>query len=344
VKGAGQRSGKGASLGDLEASIRTAGPGPLYLFYGNEPLLIDRAVAVVARSVLKGEEPGLNHEAFTGEDADPGGIAAAAAAYPMLGERRLVVVRESEKLRDTEPLVSYLRDPSPTTTLVFVSPKPDFRQKLFATLKEKAFVLECRTPYDDRVGAWIESEVRGSGRRITPEAAELLRLSAGRSLSEIGNELEKLYTYAGPKKDITRDDVAAVVGVSRQANTFDLHRALGASDTAGALGIVYRMLDRGENMTGCLVQMTHYFARLWLLAAGGSKNPAGVAALLGVKPFFVREYLDAAENYPPRRLERCFLALREADRKLKTSGGTPRQIMTLLILHITHGNGHAGRR
>ena len=37
---------------------------------------------------------------------------------------------------------------------------------------------------------------------------------------------------------------------------------LGKSDTAGALGIVFKMLERGENMTGPIVQMTHYFGKL----------------------------------------------------------------------------------
>jgi len=342
MKNVSARAPRGPSQRELETLIRTSGPGPLYLLHGNEPLLIDRAAALITRSVTAGDDSGMNHQVFSAEDSDARSIATAAAAYPMLGERRLVVVRECEKLRDTDTLVAYVRDPSPTTTLLFITTKPDFRQKLFLALRDKAFILECRTPYDDRMGAWIEEEVRGSGRSISPEAAELLRLSAGRSLSEIGNELEKVYTYVGEKRAITREDVAAVVGVSRQANVFDLHRALGESDTARALGIVFRMLERGENMTGTLVQMTHYFGRLWLLAGGGgSGNSAGVAALLGVKPYFVREYVDAARHYPAARLERCFLALREADLKLKSSGGTPRQIMTLLILRITRESGAA---
>jgi len=319
------------------------GPGPLYLLHGNEPLLIDRAAGLISRSVTGGTGAGLNEQVFSGEDSDAREIAIAASAYPMLGDRRLVVVKDAEKIRDTGPLVSYVADPSPTTTAVFISPKPDFRQKFFQALKEKAFLLECRTPYDDRIGAWIESEVRDAGKNISSDAVELLRLTAGRSLSEIGNELEKLYTFVGEKKDLSRDDVAAVVGVSREFNIFDLQRALGELDTPRALGIVYKMLDRGENMAGCIAQMTHYFGKLWLLAGGSAAGAPEAAALLGVKPFFVKEYLGAAGRYPPGKLEGCFIALRDADRKLKTSDGTPRQIMTLLMYRIAQiENSYAG--
>jgi DNA polymerase-3 subunit delta len=330
------RPSKGPSFADLRNSLGSAGPGSLYLLYGNEPLLIDRAVDAIIASAAGGTAPATNHETYSGEESDARSIAVAAAEYPMLGERRIILVREAEKLREPSTLISYISDPSPTTTLVFVSSKPDFRQKLFLALKEKAFLLECRTPYDDRIGEWIESEVEGAGKRIRPDAAELLRLSAGRSLGEIANELEKLHTFVGEKKEITREDVAAVVGVSHQYNSFDLHRAIGRDDTARALGIVYKMLDRGENMTGCIVQMTHYFGKLWLLAgSGGGGGTANAAALIGVKPFFVGEYLEALRRYPPSRLERCFLALRDADLRMKTSSGTVRQIMTLLILHLT---------
>jgi len=327
-------SPRGASLADLRASLASDGPGPCYLLYGNEPFLIDRAAAMITRAAVGGDDTGMNQEVFSGEDSDARSIAVAAAAYPMLGERRLVVVRETEKLGDPGPLTSYLADPNPTTTLVFISAKPDFRQKLFQGIRERARLVECRTPYDDRIAAWIESEVRDAGRSITPEAAELLRLSTGRSLGEIWNELEKIHTFVGERKKITREDVAAVVGVSRQYNIFDLQRALGKSDTAGALEIIYKMLERGENMTGPVVQLTHYFGKLWILAGTGG-NRAEARARLGINPYFMQEYLDASRRYPARRLERCFLALREADVRLKTSAGTPRQIMTLLILHLT---------
>jgi len=325
---------RGASLEELRSSLDSGGPGPLYLLYGNEPLLIDRAAGLITGAVTGGTGPGMNHDVFSGEDSDPRSIAVAAAAYPMLGERRLVFVRDTEKIGDPGPLGSYLADPSPATTLVFISHRPDFRQKLFQAIRDKAYLVECKTPYDDRIGSWIENEVKQAGKSIAPEAAELLRLSAGRSLGEIWNELEKIATFVGGRKEITRDDVAAVVGVSRQYNIFDLQRMLGKSDTAGALGIIYKMLERGENMTGPIVQMTHYFGKLWVLAGAGGDSPEA-RALIGVNPYFLREYLDASRRYPPRRLERCFLALREADLKLKTSAGTPRQIMTLLILTIT---------
>ena len=321
----------------LEALRRSLGSGeaaPIYLIHGNEPLLADRAVELVDRAVTGDAHAAIDREVFAGDECDARSVALAAAAYPMLGGRRLVIVRDADKLGDAGPLEAYVLDPSPSTTLVLVSRKPDFRKKLFQALKERAIVVECRTPYDDRIGAWIEGEVRSTGRTIDPEAAELLRLSAGGSLAEVANELEKLYTYVGPRTAIGMADVEAVVGVSRQFSVYDLQRALGGLQTGAALGILTRMIDAGENMTRCVAQLAHYFEKLWLLPPGGAGQEEA-ASILGVKPFFVREYLSARRNYTPEALDRCFQALRDADLALKSSAGTPRRTMTLLVHRIT---------
>lgn len=308
------------------------GAGPLYLVHGPEELLAGRALEMIGEAA-GGGSAGVDRQTF-GEDSDPREVTLAASAYPMLGGRRLVVVRDAEKLTGTGPLEAYAADPAPTTTLVVVSRKPDFRTRFFQILKERAVVVECRAPYDDRIGGWIESEVRAAGRTIDPEAAELLHLAVGGSLAEIVNELEKLYTYAGERRAITPADVERVVGISRQFSIFDLQRAIGELRAGPALAIVGRMIDTGENMTRCVAQLTHFVEKLWLLPPSGLP-PDQAASLLGIKPFFVREYLSARRNFTPERFDRCFLALRDADVALKSSGGPPRRIMTVLIHEMT---------
>ncbi len=328
------------SFESFRRSLEKGESAPVYLIHGNEPLLIDRAAEMIGRVAAAGDPSGMNREVFPGEESESREVALTAAAYPMLGTKRLVIVKDAEKLGDTEPLEAYVRNPSPTTILVVISSKPDFRQKLFQVLKEKAVLVECKTPYDNRIGAWIEAEVGDAGKSIDPEGAELLRLSVGSSLAELSNELEKLYTFMGERKAIGAGDVAAVVGVSRQFSVFDLQRALGELNTRNAMAVIGGMIDGGENMTQCVAQLTKYFEKLWLLpGAGVGQNEA--AALLGVNPFFVREYLAARRKFSAARLEDCFLALREADLALKSSGGTPRQIMTLLVHAITRNSAAA---
>lgn len=322
------------ALGEALAGDRLS---PVYLIHGSEPFLIDRSVEMIVQRALGTEPDRLNLEVFSAEEAESREITLSATAYPMLGGRRVVLVRDVEKVRDTgHHLAAYVADPSQSTVLVLTSSKPDFRQKLFQNLQKHAMLVECRAPYDDRMPAWIEAEARRRGRSVSREAAELIHLSAGRSLTDIGNELDKLLLYAGERKSIDVDDVSAVVGISRNFSIFDLQKAVGRGDSPGALEILARMMERGENMTGCVVQLTRYFEKLWLLP-DGPVSPREAADLTGVREFFARDYIAARRRYPPSRIEDCFRALREADLRLKTSAGTPRVIMTILLHRLLTG-------
>lgn len=321
------------ALGEALAGDRLS---PVYLVYGSEPFLIERSVEMIAQRALGAEPDRLNLEVFSAEDVESREVTLSARAYPMLGGRRVVLVRDVEKIRDTGPLAAYVADPSETTVLVLISSKPDFRQKLFQSLQKHALLVECRAPYDDRMPAWIEAEARRRGKSVSREAAELIHLSTGRSLADIGNELDKLFLFAGERKSIDVDDVSAVVGISRNYSIFDLQRAVGRGDSSGALEILARMMERGESMTGCVVQLTRYFEKLWLLP-DGPVSASEAAELTGVREFFARDYIAARRRYPPSRIEDCFRALREADLRLKTSAGTPRVIMTLLLHRLLTG-------
>lgn len=321
---------RGESFSALEESLGKGNISPLYLIHGNEQLLVDRALDLITTHALGPEKDRLNFQIFSAEDSSPRDIVLAAMAYPMMAGRRVVVVRDIDKLSDTGRLTEYVSDPNPSTVMLLTCVKADFRQKLFQELRKTAFMLDCRTPFDNRIPGWIETEVKRAGKSITPEAAELIHLSAGTSLSEMGNELEKLYLYVGKKRTIDVDDVAAVVGTSRSYSIYDLQRAIGVRDTGRALEILMRMIDHGENMTGVVARLTWYFEKLWLLPDRPGQ-PRDIASLLGIREYFAREYATARRHYSTEEITGCFLALREADLRLKTSGSTNRLIMTLLL-------------
>lgn len=330
---AGRNKDRGETFATFENALSKGALANVYLLAGTEQLLVDRAIDMIADLALGSGEDRLNFRTFSGEDADTREIVLAAISYPMFTGKSVVVVRDVGKLRNTERLVAYLSGPSPSTVLVLTSAKPDNRQKLFKLLQEKAFTLSCRPLFDNEVSRWIETEVKRAGRTITPEAAGLMHLSVGNSLAEIRNELDKLYLFTGDKKTIDEDDVASVVGLSRNYSTFELQMAVGLRDVTRSMEILARMIDQGENMTGCVVLMTWYFEKLWRMPdhPGSSHD---VVALLGVKEFYARQYIAARRNYSEAQIEECFRALRDADMRLKSSRGTPRVIMTLLLHRI----------
>jgi DNA polymerase-3 subunit delta len=321
---------------EVEASFRKKNFSPLYLFHGEEDFLVEETVQTFINHAVDESTKNFNLDIVYGSETDAKSVAALASSFPMMGERRVVIVREFDKLTNKDPLIPYIEHPSPSTSLLFISPKPDFRVKVFKLLKEKSTVVEFKQLYDNAVPNWINHRVEKLGKHISPEASQLMQSYVGRSLREIENEIKKLFIYIGEKGTIDVDDVHTIVGMSKQYNIFEMQQALGAKNLSRALEIVHHMLGVGESAIGIIVMLTRFYQKLWLIQDGLARKVSKeeIAGMLRLSPkqmYFLDAEIQSARRYSPEQLENCFIALLEADERMKTSQGSDTLIMTLLI-------------
>lgn len=322
-------------------TVRTA-----YVLYGEEDLLLDEALDAIVTAALAGADQGFNLDVMRGSEADGRDIVARASSFPMMAERRVVVVREADKLtgRDPDLLASYCERPSETTCLILAGTKPDFRRKPFVTVRKEGGAFEFRPLQQDALVSWIAGRVAARGRRIGPPAASLLAASVGGSLRELTNEIDKLFIFAGDRKEITQDDVSAVAGVSREFSIFELQKAIGTHSTPRAVAIMERMLDAGEKVPVIIASLATYFTTLWKIADLRRRGvPGGEhAAIAHVSPYFVREYYEALEHTTALDCERAIFSLADADETSKTTGQDVRHVMVALVLGLCGETGSGG--
>jgi DNA polymerase III subunit delta len=326
-------SQQGISREECERSIRKKSFSPVYLFYGEEDFLIDETVALILEHAIDESARSFNLDLCSGSDCDARQLAAMASAYPMMSDRRVIVLRDLDRLGAKENLVPYLLQPMASTVLVLITLKPDLRQKLYKTLQEHAVVVEFRQMYDNEIPDWIRRRIQSQGKTVTPEACQLLNSYLGRSLREIQQEIDKLFLYVGAKPGIDVEDVTAVVGVSRTHTIFELQRAIGRREIRPALSILENMLDSGENALGVLVMLTKYFQKLWAVQEilGSRISDFQLASAIGISPAFAGEYRSAAQQWTGEQIEGCFSVLTEADTLLKTGGPDARLVLTTMI-------------
>lgn len=330
-----------ASREDLLAAFRRNEFAALYLFCGDEDFLAGEALEALISSALRNSSKEFDLDIVYGGESSGSGVAALASSYPMSGPRRVVVVKEFEKLSARDSLLSYIEHPSASSSLVILSSKPDFRLKIFKSLAEHAVVAEFTSPYESEIPGWIMKRCEAAGISIAPEAAALIHSYVGRSLRDLQNELDKLSLFIGKRPKIGVDDVNAVVGMSRQFNVFELQASVGAREYARALEIVGHLLEAGESATGLVTMLTRYYARLWIIAdclrRKMSNKEIGVALKFNPRQMY---YLEAevknARRFSLDELESGFRALLGADERLKTSQGSVAVIMTLLLHRLFH--------
>jgi DNA polymerase III subunit delta len=335
VKRSTARRSSRLSIDDLSGAVRRGDVRNCYLFAGEEQFIADEAVTLLCDALIPDDERSFNLDIIFGNDVQAHEVTAIASSYPMMGERRLVIVRDADRIGKLDALTSYIKDPLESTVLVLICESPDFRRNPFRAFSDDS-VLECRPLYDNQIPQWIGNRIKRAGKTIAPEAATLLAGYTGTSLRQVSNELEKLDIYTANRPVITADDVTAVVGVTKAFNIFELQKAVGHMDVSAAVHILDRMIDRGESPVFIITMLTRFFRHLATVADLRTRNAtnAAIAQEIRVHPYFLDEYFSHLHHHTPDRFADRFRALLQADTDLKTTGKNPRLVLSVLLYQL----------
>lgn len=312
-------------LEDVQTQIRHGNLAPVYFFYGEEDFLQERLERELIAQVLPPEAQAFDLDRFYGPEVDGERVIAACRSVPVLGSRRVVVVRQMHRLPKARMLSAYLEQPAPHTVLLLrYEGTPNFTQPPYCRLQETAVVLEFRPLYEQQLYGWVREEVRARGRDIAPEAAMLLVGYVGSSLRALDQEIEKLCLYVDGSSVITAEDIEQLVGHSREYTVFELQKAIGQEDFDRAYRIVEHRLRNASAALGEALLMLNWLGRyllnLWKLheLRRMEASQEEMSRQTGINRYFIKAYLEDLRRYPPERLASAFLALEEADRALKS--------------------------
>jgi len=326
-------------IGDLKRKIYH----PVYLLHGEEPYYIDVITDLIEESVLTDSEKEFNQTVVYGRDIDPGSIIDMAKRFPMMGNYQVVIVREAQDIEKIENLQPYFEKPQPSTILVIAYKyKKIDQRKSFAKSADKAGVIyESAKIYDNKVPAWINEQVISKGFSIRPDACQLLAEYLGSDLGRISKELEKLLINLPAGSAIDTSLIERNIGISKDYNIFELQNALGVRDVAKANRII-RHFAANTKLNPMIVVLTvlfGFFMKLMIYHQLADKSKNIAAAALSVHPFFIKDYIQAAQNYSFRRLRTIIGLLREYDLRLKgmNNGSTEEsELLRELVYKILH--------
>lgn len=306
----------------LVTDIKNGNIKPIYLLMGEEPYYIDKISEFIEETVLTEEERGFNQMVLYGRDVEVVDVVSHAKRFPMMAEHQVVIVKEAQDLSRTfDKFEEYAKNPQPSTVLVlcYKYKSVDKRKAVYKAIKKTGVVFESKKLYDNQVPDWIKRVLSPKGYTITPKASQLLVEFLGTDLGKINNELEKLQIVLPKNTQITPEHIEENIGISKDYNNFELRKAIGAKDSVKAFKIVQYFADNPKDnpMVVTVALLFNFFSQLLQLHGMKDKNPRSVASALRVNPYFVNEYLDAARNFPMRKVSQVVALLREFDVKSK---------------------------
>jgi DNA polymerase III subunit delta len=324
---------------------------PLYLLHGEEPYFIDLISDFAEQNLLSAAEKGFNQTVLYGKDTDIMTVLGAAKRYPMMSDYQLVLVKEAQDMRGgkegddkkgMDPLLSYLENPLPGTVLIFCYKygKFDKRKKTYKAIEKNGLVFESIALYDNKIPEWIEDYAAGKGYKTDQQASAMMAEYLGNDLSKIANELDKLMLNVPAAQTVTVKHVQDNIGISKEYNVFELQSALGRKDPFKVNQIInyFAANPKANPIVLVMANLNSFFSKVLLYHYVKEKPSQNLAAELGVKPFFVKDYEQAARSYNYGKTMQIISLLREYDLKSKgvDSNDGPGELMKELMFKILH--------
>lgn len=324
---------------------------PLYLLHGDEPYYIDLVGNYIEHKLLSDAEKGFNQTVLYGKDTDVMTVLNAAKRYPMMADYQVVLIKEAQEMKwgkddddkkSINPLLNYLENPLPSTILVFCYKygKFDKRKKTYKAIEKKGLVYESAPLYDSKISGWIESYITDKGYKVNQQASLMLAEYLGNDLSKIANELEKLMLNVSPGQEITLEQIHNNIGISKEYNVFELQAALGKKDVLKVNRIVnyFDANPKANPIVLVLGNLNNFFSKVLAYHYVKDKSQQNLARELGVNPYFVKDYEQAARSYDYSKTMRIISYLREYDLKSKgvESSAEDGALMKELMFKILH--------
>ncbi len=336
---------------DIIKSIQQKQYKPIYFLHGEEPYFIDEITQVIENDILSESEKSFNLTILYGKDVDHLTVVDNARRYPMMSPFQVVILKEAQDMKTLTQLQTYIEHPLSSTVfcIAYKHKKLDMRTAFAKAMSKSAVVFESKPLYDNQVPDFIRNWLKNNHLQIETEALDMIVDHLGTDLGKIINELEKLKINLNPlSSDATQSEKITIkhiekhIGISRDYNVFELHKALGQRNVLKANKIINYFGENPKNAPFVMVITSLYgfFSKLYQMSFIQNQSPAEQVKTLGLRSeWFLKDYSAALKHYPRTKSEQVIVLLREFDMKAKgvdADNADDADLMKELIFKILH--------
>ena len=333
-----------ADFREILRDIKNRNFAQVYIFMGEEPYYIDKLTEALENGTVAEEDREFDQSVLYGADSTPGMVVEAAGRFPMMAEKRLVMLKEAQSMpkakSQLDKLTRYIETPTPEALLViaFKGDKLNATSDLIKAAKKNKNVIIFDSPKikDYNLAKVIKDFCFSEKINIEEKAIEVLIANVGASLTNIFSEIEKLKIIVKRKdQHITADLVHEHIGVSKEFNNFELTTALANRNYYQSVRIIKFFEENPKNnptqVTASII--FNYFQRLLIAAFQSDKSEKSLMNALQLKtPYALREIRTGLANYNASQLVSAIHLIREFDTKSKGIASMQKEFPLLLEL------------
>ena len=318
---------------------------PVYLVRGSDEVLLRDAARDLIHALVGDLDPAftvdeIGRDRFQPSDAAEARIAPlveAALTPPFLTDRRVVVGRDLDvftRVEQIAPLVAYLDDPLPTTSLVLVF-GPGRLPKLLAEAVARCGGEQLDTGPGRKVAAWVDDQLAAAGLHVDREGTARLVEWLGDDAQKLVGVIGTLVGSFGVGARLGAADLEPFLGESGGVPPWELTDALDRGDIATALDKLHRMVSGGGRHPLQVMATLHgHYARMLQLDGAPVRGEKDAAQLLGLRgsTFPARKALQQARRLGHDRVVEAVSLLAGADLDLRGGKAWPEGLVLEVLV------------
>lgn len=311
----------------------------LYLFFGAESFVAEKALEQLRTSFLHTVEEGVNLIVFDGSECSPQAVAEQCETVSFLAAEKLVIVKDTPWLgakEDSEAcnIMERLFQTIGTDVILVFYSKTEVKKKskLYSLIKKYGEIVEFLEVAGSELKAWIKKELAAYGKKISEENLRFLEEYCGAGLENLSNELNKL-AFAAKETEISKQDILIAVTPGRDYNIFRISDYVLQGDEKSALALLEQLLLHKEEPVYILAIISKQIRNCAAVKQLSNKKMmrAEIASVLQMKDFAVDRMQRIAVQISDEKFTKAIAMLLNADIALKSRNQDVITMQTLLI-------------
>lgn len=240
-----------------------------YLIYGLENFLIKKNINKIIDELKVTSDEIINLDMNYDSIND---LIMEASTINMFSTKKLIICdnstflsSSSDKNDNVDELIKYIENAFKDTYILFIlrEEKIDSRKKICKILSKEAKVYVCEKIESYKLNNYVMDYIRDNGYSISSKNVDFLLSKTHYELSNVINEVDKLFIYKDKDKKITEEDIEKVITRNIETNIFELTNAIIKKDRKRIDDIYKDLMLSKEGPIKLIITIANQF-RLYL--------------------------------------------------------------------------------
>jgi len=222
---------------------------PLYLLLGEEEAVKEEFIGALQEKLFTDDDERLlNSTIYYGDEAEAERIVENLTTYSLVSPRKLVVVKDFDRMKSMRPMMEYLGSPASDSVLVLWTRKNSAQNDLLRAIEKNGRACIFWPMFQNEAEKWVEAQLDACGIDWDPEAVRYLLEVTGTDRNELRSQIECIVNFVAEGELLTLEKIKQVVALLNTYSVFDLCNSLFLKTTGEILRIFRYLLHNGEDL------------------------------------------------------------------------------------------------